>query len=699
MTSSTSERERIGVVVIHGVGDAEPGWINDYVLPKLAGKMPPLVFEPYSEVYKLPDRGRIKGGSFFPAHISRGQMGDNRTVALAELYWADLSKVGTGPIYYLLAALRLFFEAPSILAKGFLEQSTGLFHRTLSFFTIAATWLLRWPIAGMNVTAFICAGVVLLLNELKWFNHVPLAVSLMATLAVLFFGGIALARARLHRDIWLTDVSLATAIVAGIAFLAVILLNGVLPVRELARPIDYLALSLPLILRIWVIWSVVIAIAIALLTLLYIKRGLGFRPAGAFPAARPSAALGLALLQGLIWKVAVTLPSVATIKAVEEIQPNLADRAVAAGRPLWHLFAGETAPCVKATVQPFLWLCGTVSPDTARVVKDAIARLNGVFVFNTLNAVYAFAAFVLLILVRQAIARFPRVKVATKAKFMPRLILSQLIVAVLFAGSLANLVIYEQGLYEAKIVTENLPGIRAIWIVPGLVAAAVAVLYLFGVFQAVVANVIHIFRDIVDHQYKPQFDALKMVLPKKGMRTDSPWPRRARIQERMNVLMEEFVRKGGFEQVVFLAHSQGAVILYEYLKSRDDNVDLRDVKRIDVVTFGSPLGHLYQYYFDEYGSQQPTAESLHPQLKSWTNMWRVDDPIGNRVSIIEGDFIRNIVLPPGGHMNYWKEPKVRDTIIEVLSLPMAVAEPAPAPAPIGRAAGAPVTQPVPAGSS
>ena len=671
MTES-AKSERIGVFVIHGVGDAEPGWINDYVLPNLAGKMPPLAFENHSEVYKLPDRGRTRQGTFFPAHISRGHLGENQQVVLAELYWADLSKVGQGPIYYVLAALRLFFEAPSILAKGFLEDAQGVFHGMLRWFTVCATWLLRWPIAGMNVTTVLCAWSLIGLNQFSFADKIPLAITLMSLLAVIALAGLIMARARLYKDIWLTDVALATSITAALAFVAVGVLNLLLPAREIARPIDYLALAMPSILRIWVVWSVVIAIAIGMLTLLYIKRGLGFRPKQYFPAARPSAALGLALLQGLIWKVAVTLPSISIIQSLDRIQPNAYDRAVGALKPLWP-FLGQTAPCVKAQIEPFLTVCSWISPSTTTVIKDAIARLNGVFVFNSLNAMYAFGAFILLIMLRHAIARFPFGKLETKCRFMPRMIVSQLVIACLFVGSLANLVIYEQGLYESKFIAEAIPGIRAIWIVPGLISAGVVLLYVFGIFQSVTANVIHIFRDIVDHQYRPQFDALKVMLPKGAVRKDNPYPRRERIQARMNVLIEEFVARGSFDQIIFLAHSQGSVILYEYLKSTDDNTAFNNIKRIDVVTLGSPLTHLYQYYFDEYGRQKPPASSLHPQLKTWTNLWRVDDPIGNRVDIVAGNFVTNEVLGPGGHQNYWREARVRQVLMGLAGYPSAVA--------------------------
>jgi hypothetical protein len=129
------------------------------------------------------------------------------------------------------------------------------------------------------------------------------------------------------------------------------------------------------------------------------------------------------------------------------------------------------------------------------------------------------------------------------------------------------------------------------------------------------------------------------------------------------------VAHGGFDQIIFLAHSQGSVILYEYLRSTDDNTAFNNIKRIDVVTLGSPLTHLYQYYFDEYGRQKPEASSLHPQLKTWTNLWRVDDPIGNRVDIVAGNFVTNEVLGPGGHQNYWREARVRQVLMGLVGYP------------------------------
>ena len=89
------------------------------------------------------------------------------------------------------------------------------------------------------------------------------------------------------------------------------------------------------------------------------------------------------------------------------------------------------------------------------------------------------------------------------------------------------------------------------------------------------------------------------------------------------------------------------------------------IGEIHMVTLGSPLSHLYAYYFDEYARPLQRSE-LRGNVRSWVNFWRIDDPIGNRVDIVAGDFIDNRPLGPGGHVDYWKEDAVRDYICTLL---------------------------------
>jgi hypothetical protein len=137
--------------------------------------------------------------------------------------------------------------------------------------------------------------------------------------------------------------------------------------------------------------------------------------------------------------------------------------------------------------------------------------------------------------------------------------------------------------------------------------------------------------------------------------------------------MKEIVDCENFDRLVFVAHSQGSVILHDYLSANRDQPSIRRARRVDILTLGSPLSHLYQYYFARYEARSAGPEALNTRLMSWTNMWRVDDPIGNRIEMFGGGFVRNIPLRPGGHVNYWKDPEVIGAMIDLIEArPIAV---------------------------
>jgi hypothetical protein len=661
---SANGRERVGVIVIHGVGETDSGWCNKYIVERLQQRCPALKTEPFSEFYQLDDRGRTKAGSLFPAYVRRGTLGAKQTVAFIELYWADLSKTGAGPFYFMLATLRLFYEAPFILAHSFMHQSKSGYHHVLKQLILMATWILRWPIAGMNTTALVCSLIIIGLHHAKLLPAIPLGVTLCASLALLAVTGLFIARRRLHHDLWLTDVSLATALFSCLAIAFIIALNALLPARLLASPDAYLAFSLPPIFGIWVFWSIIIAAAIAMLIPVYLKRLFGYQAPTDFPLARPAAALSLVLLQGLIWKVFVTLPSAEVIKSIAIIR--LPTPAVARTPGVSSLFIGDDTRCTAPAFDAIRLLCDAFGSDQTAALRDAVRRLDGVFVFNSLLALYTMALFVLLVIVRTLIIKTPGLSLVTMTRWMPRVILSQAIAAFLFFGSLLNLVVYWEQLYESEFFLNNVPGIKSIWLGPTLFAVVISILYFFNIFQVITSSIVHIFRDVVDHHYYPRFDRLKFVMPK-AVRTKNEFPRRARIQERMNVLVETLVRDNQFDRIVLVAHSQGAVILYDYLGSKEDEEDLSRTSRLDVVTVGSPLTHLYQYYFDEYSRKPKTVSEMNAKLASWTNLWRVDDPIGNRTVIGSPDFVTNIELPPGGHIDYWREARVIDVILGLIA--------------------------------
>jgi hypothetical protein len=207
--------------------------------------------------------------------------------------------------------------------------------------------------------------------------------------------------------------------------------------------------------------------------------------------------------------------------------------------------------------------------------------------------------------------------------------------------------------------------VKGIWI--GIMAVLT-----FVILTSTINGVLHIVRDLVNHQYswnKPGTAKWRIRSPWSQLQvsagaTETEHPRRTRIIERLDVLMREILARERCQRLVLVGHSQGSVILYDYLRSKWDDTTLASIERIDIVTLGSPLGHIYQHYFPDYEAPADRPADLNAKLKSWINLWRADDPIGHAVDVIGGGFIENVALPPGGHVDYWKDEAVCRVILD-----------------------------------
>ena len=91
---------------------------------------------------------------------------------------------------------------------------------------------------------------------------------------------------------------------------------------------------------------------------------------------------------------------------------------------------------------------------------------------------------------------------------------------------------------------------------------------------------------------------------------------------------------------------------------------LDKLEALHLVTLGSPLTHLYQYYFPE--RYPPLANDswggLRKTVRNWVNVYRVDDFVG---TYIEKQSIpgwpgapKNVPIAAGGHTGYWRQREV-----------------------------------------
>ncbi len=641
-----SSPERVGVIVIHGVGETEAGWINDALIPRLTSQPDSPAFENHSEVYDLSDRGRNRPNLRFKAFVRRGQTPAGDSVAVMEMTWADLSRIGVGTLANALVMLKLFYEAPQVLGDCFFDKTRNVFATVLWNLIRLANWILRWPITGLNIVALVCALALLLrqrmldtpdLQPLFLFSLPEVMTALLATLAVV---SVLFARWRVYRDIALTDIGMSTALFAALSAGAILLTQYVMPADVLANPAIYLMAAGVVIFGFWLIWNYAMLIAILSLGALAVQQWFERDKTERVPVIRPVAAVSLSVAQGVIYKIVIAL--------------------------LW-IFIFVTLDFNERTADA----CQNDTLHACSYLADVQKNLVGIVVFNLL-VVSVLAVTFFLVAISRSFLRIPARRTRRLASFwMPRMIVSPVAIVVLLLGTLFNLVIFywrdviPVDFYK-QVDVRLLPWQEVVKVMVGGGSALTVAFYAFRALQHAARGILHIGRDLVDHQFTPRFTLSRHLLPRPAHK-DVAHPRRARIEARLDVLLKDVVEAEKFDRLVFIAHSQGSVILHDYLSGNRDDVAIRNARRIDVLTLGSPLSHLYQYYFAKYEATSAGPEALNTRLTSWSNMWRVDDPIGNRVDLFGGNFIRNIPLRPGGHVDYWKDPEVIRAILDLIA--------------------------------
>lgn len=637
--------DRVGVIVIHGVGETHAGWINDSFVPRLVKDAGSPTFENHSEVHDLPDRGRNRPNLRFQAFVRRGRTKSGHHVALMELTWADLSRIGSGSIGDALVMLKLFYEAPQVLGECFFDKTRNVFATVIENLVRLATWILRWPITGLNIVALLCALALLARQkmldtpDIKPLFLFELPTVMMGLLVVLAVLSLLFARWRVYRDIALTDIGMSTMMFSALSAVAIFIAQQTLPADVLANPAIYLMAGGVVIFGSWLIWNYAILFAILSLAALAIQQGLERDRTERIPVIRPAAAVSLSVSQGVVYKIVIAL--------------------------LW-IFIFVTLDFNERTAAA----CQQDPIHACSYLADVQKNLVGIVVFNLLVVSVLAVTFFLIAIARSAL-RVPARRTRRLASFwMPRMIVNPVAIFVLLTGTLFNLIIFYWRDYipvdfYKQVDVSLLPWQDVVKVMVGGGSALSAAFYAFRALQHAARGIVHIGRDLVDHQFTPRFTLSRMLLPRPAHRNVA-FPRRARIEARLDVLLKEIVDAEQFDRLIFVAHSQGSVILHDYLSGNRDELSIRRARRVDVLTLGSPLSHLYQYYFARYEATSAGPEALNTRLTTWINMWRVDDPIGNRIEMFGGNFVKNVPLRPGGHVDYWKDPEVIRTVIDLI---------------------------------
>jgi hypothetical protein len=193
---------------------------------------------------------------------------------------------------------------------------------------------------------------------------------------------------------------------------------------------------------------------------------------------------------------------------------------------------------------------------------------------------------------------------------------------------------------------------------PNLVAGRIPVLLVTPAFLACLVAVIIfskslrlgliIVMDVIDH----------------FVRSGGKFPIRRSVSQRFYEVLDRLTADGERPHLLVVAHSQGSVITVDALVNDIWNKPFiagrpplsEQVSSMTILTFGSPVTHIYQHYFPrDYGPLSGTSLKglAADERLRWINIFREDDPVGTHIDGPTEQFPSNVAMPAGGHTLYW----------------------------------------------
>ncbi len=181
-------------------------------------------------------------------------------------------------------------------------------------------------------------------------------------------------------------------------------------------------------------------------------------------------------------------------------------------------------------------------------------------------------------------------------------------------------------------------------------------LILFLFFSQYIRDGAKLLLDVVNH-FTPRTRSASETFRGRKQR-ELIFPVRRRIQQRFEEMIEALLSRGDKPNLLIVAHSQGTVITLDALMRRRWMSRLLDrVESVTVITFGSPITHVYQRYFPQlykpFGETPHLVELSRDSRVRWINVYRIDDFVGTYIENSIPGFPINVPVPAGGHTNYW----------------------------------------------
>jgi hypothetical protein len=638
------------VLVVHGVGDTGPGSTIDAFVPSLSelGNIHPTGCP---EVRWLCESSRSDPGMLesFPAHFRRARVtspreGEPSEAVFAEVYWADVSKVRKTFVDLVVSIVSMIF-----LLRFVTDQAANVPGRTalwLRFFLYLSGWILVGPIASLTTLMMLVVAVGFGLKSVLapdsmlqgWLAPILCGVAFI-------LGSVVLVMARTGR--WDSSwIGFLLCFTAAACYTGIRAFEG-----DLAHALGICFKAL-----------------IALYGILGVVSGIAFWIGGFAwclkPRYRAGLAAGLALLSLQIgaWvllgpAVALTVLKQLPAGAVQDITGHLVS--------VWrafsiHLSFALALVFVALACQLIRWIW--VRRNTGAGAGTDILKEHA----------------------------------GKPTKEIPRLLVNRFLVLALlgtltvgYAGYWAVIL----RLHEAA-DRKTLDGFAGV-LVP---MAAIVLPLLLALTRDGLRSALHIVMDVVNHFYQPkEWVPLPSRARKKVKDAIRDFGVQQRIEARFRRVLRELLDDPRVTHLTVVAHSQGTVIAVDVLNEKDVREMLKSAKRtidVQLVTMGSPLGHLYQHYFPvrypplpypalctpgvQLTPEQQEAvdgwEHLPHTVDGWLNVYRLDDFVGTYVVCVDANnsvvranggkapWLVNQPVPAGGHVGYWRQRKVLEHV-------------------------------------
>jgi hypothetical protein len=641
------------VMVVHGVGDPQPGQTLSLFTRSFAEDESPLQ-ETQQTLWLNEKPDRPTEVKTFPAHVRKLKF-QRESMVLVEAFWGDLSRVRRGLVGIFLGLFQILFGLRYVAYVAADQPGKAAFW--LKKFGLISSRILHGPV--MAVTFYLGILIAAVVGtQLMW----PESYSGM---------------------MW-TQIVLASC--AGVAMIA-------------AQTGDKLTRS-RVLKRFWFWVNVTTAFVTGLMAIKHLAIDMYIEPGQYANAVHPGLiwyCRVLVVLLGLLWFVeTLVVMAMAVCWAVARFHPGTYCSALNVAFLLPALAVG-----IWGQAMPFLWI--SAKEGIVKLIKlekfealfdEAIPLLGVQFLMMLITSLVS------LVIVVQYLRKRMTLDAAafSDGQRVPRLIVHPvqqwtIAVCTMIGVSLVSWIsIVENSGYAwdefwlGQIMAESNKYAIAV-----LVPMGGVILFLLPRMRSVFDIVL----DVVNHFYfRPtniadalddddEFDIRESTFESGALFFERRDQILGRIKRILAHYRDEYHHR---PDLILVAHSQGTVDIIETLNDPELDWLRNTFGKVTLVTMGSPITNLYQYYFRHF--YPPFSDRfwkpLHQNVDRWVNIFRVDDFVGLDIDFghlpqspqqneemmrsTEGQYelkftqCSNHAVGARGHSNYWADSEVLDIL-------------------------------------